>query len=325
MKNILTYLGRVTDGLPAYAGGLLAKAAAVGRPVAVVYGPGGNEAELAAALGALGVDLALMAEADSAVFLTGEVAILREALDRVREESGPAAAVLVPNTIDGREIGARLAVRSGGGYLSDISELAAGAAGLVASKDVYGGAYVVVSEVSGGIPVICVRHGATGPERLLPVDCSIRAFSVTGKSGRSATVLSRAQAGVPSGSRPSLHTAEIVVSGGRGMGSAKDFRLLEGLADALGAAVGASRAAVEAGYCERELQVGQTGATVTPRVYIALGISGALQHRMGMQTATTIIAVNKDPEAPIFELADLGIVGDVSKVVPQLMSALARS
>jgi electron transfer flavoprotein alpha subunit len=325
MKNILTYLGRATDRLPAYAGDLVARAAAVGRPVAVVSGTGGSDAELAAALGALGVEMAFLADDTDDAFLTGEVALLQEVLERVRGESGQVGAVLVPNTTDGRETGARLAVRTDSGYLSDVSDLAAGPAGIVATKEVYGGAYIIRTEVSDGVPVICVRHGASGQEPLAPVQCSITTVSVTGEVARSATVLSRAQAVAPSGSRPALRAADIVVSGGRGMGSAEDFLLLEDLADALGGAVGASRAAVEAGYCKRELQVGQTGATVTPSVYIALGISGALQHRMGMQTAKTIIAVNKDSEAPIFELADLGIVGDVSKVVPQLMSALGRS
>jgi electron transfer flavoprotein alpha subunit len=169
--------------------------------------------------------------------------------------------------------------------------------------------------------VITVRPGAVEIAESAGAGAE-ETVSVEASGAKSATVASREP--IVGGDRPELTEASVVVSGGRGVGSAEDFSVVEGLADVLGAAVGASRAAVDSGYYPHQFQVGQTGKTVSPQLYIALGISGAIQHRAGMQTSKTIVAVNKDPEAPIFEIADFGVVGDLFKVAPQLQEEIQK-
>ncbi|MDX3729579.1 electron transfer flavoprotein subunit alpha/FixB family protein [Streptomyces caniscabiei] len=289
---------------------LLAAARRLGDPTAVVVGRPGTASRLVESLGRHGATTLYAAESpEVAEFLTTPAV---DALELAVRQASPTA-VLISATTDGREVAGRLAARLDAGLLVDAFDL--DPSGTV-TQIVFGGSCTVRSRVTHGTPVIAVRPGSFEPEER-PVTAVRHDLALPPVDpAASARVTDRRAA--PAGDRPALTEAAVVVSGGRGVGGADGFKVVERLADALGGAVGASRAAVDAGYYPHQYQVGQTGKSVSPQLYIALGISGAIQHLAGMQTSRTIVAVNKDPEAPVFGLADYGVVGDLFAVAPQL-------
>jgi electron transfer flavoprotein alpha subunit len=310
MSEVLVLVEQVDGEVKKVTNELLTAARRLGEPSAVVVGAPGTAAKVRDALAGYGAAKVYAAESDDATgyLVTPKV----DALAAVAATASPAA-VLISGSSEGKEVAGRLAVRLGSGLLVDVIDIDADGTG---TQSIFGGAYTVHSKVNHGTPVITVRPGALEAEA---ADGAAEAATVdlpAVDAAKATKVLGREP--IEGGDRPELSDASVVVSGGRGVGSAESFSVVEALADSLGAAVGASRAAVDSGYYPHQFQVGQTGKTVSPQVYIALGISGAIQHRAGMQTSKTIIAVNKDAEAPIFEITDFGIVGDLFKVAPQL-------
>ena len=297
-------------------GELLTLARTLGEPSAVFLGGEGTYAQAKnylAEYGAAKVYVAEAAELDDYL-----VAPKAEALASVVSSASPVA-VLVAATPEPREIAARVAVKTGSGVIWDAVDVSSD---LKATQGIFGGSTIVRSHVTTGTPIFAVRPNSTAAQ---PASGAATEEAISLSLSEAATGAKVVDRVVEEKSgRPDLTEAAVVVSGGRGLGSAEHFDLIEKLADTLGAAVGASRAATDAGWYPHQNQVGQTGKTVSPQLYIAVGISGAIQHRAGMQTSKTIVAINKDPEAPIFELVDFGMVGNLFNVVPQLTDEVSK-
>ncbi|RBQ14308.1 electron transfer flavoprotein subunit alpha/FixB family protein [Spongiactinospora rosea] len=315
MSEILVLVEHVDGEVKKVTLELLTLARGQGAPSAVWAGPGYTE-EARAKLAEYGAEKVYVA--DSQEIVDYVVAPKAELLAQL-VSAASAGGVLIAATGEGKEIAGRLAIKTDSGVITDAVGLGEG---FVADQSVFGGGVNVRSRVAKGTPIVAVRPNSVTPEPAAGAGAEERVSVTLSDAARAARVAERVKE--EKGARPELAEAAIVVSGGRGVGSAEDFALIEHLADSLGAAVGASRAATDLGWYPHQFQVGQTGKTVSPQLYIAVGISGAIQHRAGMQTAKTIIAVNKDSEAPIFELADFGVVGDLFQVVPQLVEEIEK-
>ncbi|GAA2154933.1 electron transfer flavoprotein subunit alpha/FixB family protein [Nocardioides koreensis] len=306
MSEVLVLIDHVEGAVrkPTYE--LLTIAKRLGEPSAVFIGPADQAAEATVKVKKYGAEKVYVV--DDAPLKGYLVAPKAEALQQLAEKSSPAV-ILIPSTAEGKEIAGRLAIKLESGLITDAVDVQEGP---VTTQSVFAGNYTVTAKVTKGTPIITVKPNSAAPEESEGAG-TVEEFSPTISDAAKTAQIVASQPRKATG-RPELTEAAIVVSGGRGTGG--DFEPIEGLADALGAAVGASRAAVDSGWMPHSFQVGQTGKTVSPQLYVANGISGAIQHRAGMQTSKTIVAVNKDEEAPIFELVDFGVVGDLHKVLP---------
>jgi electron transfer flavoprotein alpha subunit len=292
---------------------MLTIARTLGSPSAVVFGDASAYAGKLAEFGAEKIYTASGADVDD-YLVAPKATVVAELVRSVQP-----AAVLLGSTQEGKEIAGRLAVKLDNGLLTDA--VAVDADG-TATQAIFAGSGIAKSKVTRGLPIITIRPNSVTPVPAAATPSTEPLDVAVSDTDKLTKVVERVAE--KKGSRPELTEASIVVSGGRGVGSGDNFKLVEELADLLGGAVGASRAAVDSGFYPHQFQVGQTGKTVSPQLYVALGISGAIQHRAGMQTSKTIVAVNKDPEAPIFDLADYGVVGDLFKVVPQAADEIRK-
>ncbi|GAA1542962.1 electron transfer flavoprotein subunit alpha/FixB family protein [Kribbella lupini] len=304
MSNVLVLVDHTGGTVRKTTAELLTIARRLGEPVAVYIGEGVQDA--LPALGQYGATKVIaLTNPELTQYL---VAPKAEALQQVAAKLEPAA-ILISSNAEGKEIAARLAVKLESGLITDAVDVQAGP---VTTQSVFAGNYTVQAKVTHGTPIITVKPNAATPEAA-ETSPEVEEFDVTISDAAKTARITDSKPREATG-RPELTEAAIIVSGGRGTGG--DFGPVEAFADSLGAAVGASRAAVDSGWYPHAYQVGQTGKTVSPQLYVAAGISGAIQHRAGMQTSKTIVAINKDEEAPIFELVDFGVVGDLHKVLP---------
>ena len=322
MSEVLVLIDHVDGAVrrPTYE--LLTIARRLGEPSAVFIGPAAQAAHVVDRVKLYGADKVYVV--DDAQIKGYLVAPKVEALEQLAEHmqtSGKVRAILVPSSAEGKEIGARLSIKLEAGLITDAIDVRTDDAGdVLATQSVFAGSYTLTAKVTRGVPIITVKPNSAAPVESTSAG-TIEQFpariSDTAKKSQIVASQPRQATG-----RPELTEAAIVVSGGRGTGG--DFEPVEHLADALGAAVGASRAAVDSGWKPHSFQVGQTGKTVSPQLYVANGISGAIQHRAGMQTSKTIVAVNKDEEAPIFDFVDFGVVGDLRDVLPAVVEKLDK-
>ena len=287
--------------------------ARIGEVSAVVLAPTGKGSSLAATVNQGPISTAIVIESND--FSAHGVAAAADALAALVKEKSPAA-LLIASHAFGKEVAARVAVLTESGIITDAVDVASDA---TATQLVFGGSTTVHSRVSQGVPIITVRPNSIDAD-LTPSSPAVENATAAISDAAKKATISSSQPPIKGG-RPELTEANIVVSGGRGTDG--NFSAVEAFADTLGAAVGASRAATDAGWYPHSHQVGQTGKTVSPQLYVACGISGAIQHRAGMQTSKTIVVVNKDPEAPLFDIADFGVVGDLFNVLPQATAAVA--
>lgn len=315
MGEVLILVDHVDGKLRKATAELLTIARRLGEPSAVHIGPGADAAQVT--LAKYGAHKVYVFE--DAAALSHLVAPQAEVLAAVVAATNPVA-VLIPSNAAGKEIAARLAIKAESGLLTDAIDVQAGDGGPVVTQSAFAGSYTVQSQVTQGAAIIAVKPNSAAIEAA-PAAGAVEKVELTLSDLATAAPITDSQPKAKSG-RPELTEAPIVVSGGRGTGG--DFGPVEEFADSLGAAVGASRAAVDAGWYPHSNQVGQTGKQVSPQLYVAAGISGAIQHRAGMQTSKTIIAVNKDEEAPIFELVDFGVVGDLFTVLPQATAEVTK-
>ncbi len=315
MGEVLILTDHVDGKLRKATAELLTIARRLGEPSAVHIGPGAEVAQ--ATLAKYGAGKVYVF--DDADALTHLVAPQAEVLAAVVAQTNPVA-VLIPSNAAGKEIAARLAIKAESGLITDAIDVRAGEGGPITTQSAFAGQFTVQSQVTKGSAIITVKPNSS-PIEAAPAAGAVERVTLTLSDLAKAAPITDRQPKAKSG-RPELTEASIVVSGGRGTGG--DFSPVEGFADSLGAAVGASRAAVDAGWYPHSNQVGQTGKQVSPQLYVACGISGAIQHRAGMQTSKMIVAINKDEEAPIFELVDFGVVGDLFNVLPQATAEVTK-
>lgn len=312
MSEVLIVAEQVDSHVSKPALELLTLARRLGDPVAVVFGE--TDETVAKTLGEYGATRVLfVADSSLAEYL---IAPKAEALAQVAADMD-LAAILITSTPEGKEIAGRLAVKLESGLITDATDIASDG---TTTQSVFAGNWTVTAAVTRGVPVVTVKPNAVTPEAAPHEPVTEQVTVTISDAAKTARIVSSEPK--QSSGRPELTEAAVVVSGGRGTGG--DFAEIEELTDLLGGAVGASRAAVDAGWYPYAYQIGQTGKTVSPQLYIAAGISGAIQHRAGMQTSKAIVAVNKDAEAPIFALADLGVVGDLHKVLDRAIAEIKK-